>query len=1147
MPEREISLQGRPASVLRFPAPLRAAAPVEVQVSDTAGEGGYTELHCISNFSFHRGASHPDELVVQALKLGYRGIAITDECSVAGVVRAWDGLKQHHVHEADLWRKKHPDAEGDPPEPATLQLLYGSEFLLEDGARLVAIARDLAGWGGLCQAITDARRATTKGEYDVGAIDFALLAGCERIYLPHRPPGQPVEEAALQARVQQARDRFGAQGLWLGVQLLCDIDDDLWLELLTQAGGEAGLPLLACGDVHMHEPKRKRLQDVLTAVRQGRALGDCGFALQRNAQRYLRPVERLRSLYPAELLQATQQLAARCSFRMEDIAYHYPKETIPPGLTPAQALRQLVEQGVQKRYPQGPRAADLKQIEDELGLIAFKKYEMYFLTVEDIVRQARKLGILCQGRGSAANSVVCYCLGITEVRPEDSNLLFERFISKERDEPPDIDVDFEHQRREEVIQYIYKKYGRERAAIAAVVVRYRSRMAIRDVGAALGVPEGLVDTFAKDHYWFDKDILKKQIQESQERSGVSAPQALIEQWLELAYELRDFPRHLSQHVGGFVLTDGPLTRLVPVEPASMEKRSVIQWEKRDLEAVGLMKVDVLALGMLSALRRMLDFRNRWRGTPWTLQSIPRDQEAVFDMICTADTIGVFQVESRAQMSMLPRLLPREFYDLVVEVAIVRPGPIQGKMVHPYLKARQTKREGKPIVYAKNELERSLKRTLGVPIFQEQVMQLAMDAAGFTADRADRLRRSMAGWGRKGGVQDFQDELVKGMTSRGYADDFANGVFEQIKGFGEYGFPESHAASFALLVYLSCWIKCFEPAAFLAGILDAQPMGFYSVSQLVQDARRHAVEVRPVDVTVSGIDSLLEPAMPPRERLYSGIEWARHPRPKPDNGMPSIPAPGEPVWPGTRVPQPGRLAQPAVRLSLRLVGGLSAEAMKRIVKARTQAAFTSVEDLALRAELDTRDMQALAAADALGSLAGNRRQQMWEASAQKRAPALLRGVPVHEAALVLPAPGEHEDIVGDYASTGLTLRRHPLALLRPRLARWRLLSAQALRDLPHGTPVRGCGIVTMRQRPPTAKGTLFVTLEDETGIVNVIVWADQVEKYREALLKSRLLAVEGIWQRDSDSGGQVRHLLGRKFTDVSAWLGRLGSNKSRDFH
>jgi len=1127
MPEKEVNPQGRRErpSVLRFPVPARPPASEALEASPFPVL--YTELHCISNFSFQRGASHPDELVMRALKLGYQGIAITDECSVAGVVRAWDSLRQFNR---------------ELPEPVDLQLLYGSEFLLEDGARLVAIARDLDGWGGLCQAITAARMTEMdKGHYDIRAIDWQLLAGCERIYLPAR------QVDTVQVDLSAACERFGSQGLWLGVELLCDFDDDLWLSMLQQAGEAAGVPLLACGDVHMHAAGRKPLQDVISAVREGRAVGECGFALQRNAQRYLRPLERLETLYPPDLLRATQVLAARCSFRMEQIAYRYPKESVPPGLTPGQALNRLVLAGVRRRYPAGSSRKLRVQILKELRLIAFKNYEMYFLTVEDIVRFAREVKILCQGRGSAANSVVCYCLGITEVRPDDSNLLFERFISKERNEPPDIDVDFEHQRREEVIQYIYSKYGRDRAAIAATVVRYRSRMAIRDVGAALGVPEVLIDAFAKDHFWFDKDILEKQLVEVQAKTGVSAPQPLIDQWIELTAQLRDFPRHLSQHVGGFVLTEGPLTRLVPVEKASMEGRSIIQWEKDDLEAVGLMKVDVLALGMLSALRRMIDFRNVWRGTGWTMAEIPRDQAAVFDMICTADTVGVFQVESRAQMSMLPRLLPREFYDLVVEVAIVRPGPIQGGMVHPYLKARKRRREGQEILYVKDELKKSLERTLGVPIFQEQVMQLAMDAGGFSADEADQLRRSMAGWGRKGGVHHFQEKLVEGMIGRGYPAEFANAIFEQIKGFGEYGFPESHAASFALLVYLSCWIKCFEPACFLAGILDAQPMGFYSPSQLVQDARRHAVEVRPVDVTLSGIDSVLERFDGTQAPLYSGVEWASHPRPEAGMGMPACPAPGEPVWPGTQVPQPGRLAQPAVRLSLRLVAGLSAEGMKRIVAARAQSPFTSTEDLALRAELDTRDMQALAAADALMSLSGHRRQQMWEASAQKRSPALLRGVPVLEDPLVLPEASEAEEIIGDYASTGLTLRRHPLALLRERLRKKGLMTARQMRDKPHGTPVRACGIVTMRQRPPTAKGTLFITLEDETGVVNVIVWADAVERFRDIVLKSRLLAVEGVWQRDHESGGQVRHLLGRNFRDLTPWLGRLGTHKSRDFH
>ncbi|MEO7242399.1 MAG: error-prone DNA polymerase [Variovorax sp.] len=1076
----------------------------------------YAELHCLSNFSFQRGASHPDELVTRAYDLGYEALALTDECSVAGVVRADTALKEHI---AALAQEDAVHAEL-PPQHHAFKLLLGSEFAFE-GFRLLAIARDRVGWGGLCQFITAARMAAPKGSYQVSLqhSDFSLLRGCEVVFVPQRDESETDRIAGLVGEVAM---RLGAPP-WLAVELFNELDDDLWLATLQQVRLATGAPLLAAGDVHMHVRSRKPLQDVITAVREGSTVAECGFALQPNAERHMRSRLRLEMIYPRALLAATLELARRCTFGLHEIAYDYPLESVPAGLTPAQALRRLTVAGMRKRYPQGTPWKVRRQILHELELIAFKRYEMYFLTVEDIVRYARSQGILCQGRGSAANSAVCYCLHVTEVDPTMTNLLFERFISRERNEPPDIDVDFEHQRREEVIQYIYRKYGRERAAIAAVVVRYRSRSALRDVGKALGVPAALVDAFAKDHYWFDSEILEQRLVEAGERAGVQASPALIAQWLELTQQLRDFPRHLSQHVGGFVLTQTKLTQLVPVENASMPERSIIQWEKDDLEAVGLMKVDVLALGMLSAIRRAIDFRNAWRGQhgkgPWTMQQIPREAPEVYDMICAADTVGVFQIESRAQMSMLPRLKPRQFYDLVVEVAIVRPGPIQGGMVHPYLQARKRRDAGEEIKYIKDELAPALGRTLGVPIFQEQVMQLAMVAARFTADQADALRRSMAAWSRKGGVHRFREPLVEGMTANGYPLAFAEGIFKQIEGFGEYGFPESHAASFALLVYISCWLKCCEPACFLAAILDAQPMGFYSPSQLVQDARRHGVEVRPVDVTASDLDCTLE-------RSGASFHCKR-----------------EVV---------GRLAinpdQPAVRLGLRQVAHLSQTGARRLVAARVQAPFESVEDLALRADLDAGDMAALAAADALMALAGHRRQQVWQATAQRRAPQLLKGVPVHEEALQFEAASEGEEIVGDYAALGLTLRRHPLALLRPRFERLRLLTADQLRPLPHGSKVRACGIVTMRQRPPTAKGVMFVTLEDETGIVNIIVWKDLVEAQRGPLLKSQLLAVEGVWQRDEESGGEVRHLLAQGFRDLTPWLGRLAENRrSRDFH
>ena len=1080
---------------------------------------GYAELHCLSNFSFQRGASHPKELVARAAQLGYQALALTDECSVAGVVRAWEAAKECGLH-----------------------LIVGSEFVWGD-LRLVALARDAQGWGNLCEFITAARAVAPKGQYHVGSgSPFSLLQGCELLLAPCRERMGASDFVAVSACLSSARAQFGLNfdgHLWLAVELHLAPDDSLWLATLQRAGAALGLPLVAAGDVHMHARSRKPLQDVITAVQRGCSVAECGFALQPNAERHLRQRVRLAGIYPPELLAATLTVAARCTFSLGEIRYQYPLETVPPGMTPAQALAWLAQEGAMGRYPQGVPDWIAAQIRKELALIAHCQYEMYFLTVHDIVRFARSQGILCQGRGSAANSVVCYVLGITAVAPEDSHLLFERFISKERSEPPDIDVDFEHDRREEVIQYIYAKYGRERAAITAVVATYRTRSALRDVGKALAVAPALVDAFAKDHHWFDEGIAADRLQELAKGLGVPLHRHTAALWLELAAQLKGFPRHLSQHVGGFVLTQGKLTRLVPVEPASMEGRSVIQWDKDDLDTMGLLKVDVLALGMLSALRRCLQLRAVLRGEPWGLADIPREDAATYDMICAADTVGVFQIESRAQMSMLPRLQPRVFYDLVVQVAIVRPGPIQGGMVHPYLQARERRRHGQPLELEKPELEAALARTLGVPIFQEQVMQIAMIAAGFGPGMADDLRRSMAAWKRKGGVHRFERPLIGGMEARGYRTEFAQAIFQQMLGFGEYGFPESHAHSFALLSYASSWLKCHEPACFLAALLNSLPMGFYSASQLVQDARRHGVRVLPIDVLASHWDCTLEGPLA--------------------------------AVPGVALPQP------AVRLGLRLVSGLATAAGQRLVQIRQAlhdaavagkpgaapapalapefvpaTCFTSTEDLALRAQLSQQDLQALAAADALASLSGHRRQQMWDAAAQHTAPALWRDVPVHEVPLALPAAHEGEEIVFDYAATGLTLRRHPLALLRPRLARWRLQTALQLHSAPNGRKVRACGIVTMRQRPGTAKGTMFVTLEDETGPVNVIVWPALVEHWRQPLLGARLLAVEGVWQcspHGPDGQAVVRHLVAQRFKDLTPLLGRMAQalQGSRDFH
>ena len=1057
----------------------------------------YAELHVLSNFSFQRGASHARELVERAFELGYKALAITDECSVAGVVRA-------HVEAKALG----------------LKLLPGAEFRVqaEPAFCLVVLPHNAAGWGNLCEFITSARQAgerQQKGSYKVALdeTDFAQLADCEVLL---SPLPDALDTAALCTHANWAKRLFGERA-WLAVELLQGLDDALRLQQLQQVAQRTGLPLVAAGHVLMHKRSRKPLHDVMTAIEQGLPVHACGFALQANAEAHLRPRMRLADIYPAALLRATLAVAARCTFNLDEIRelYRYPvQDIVPSAETPTHCLRRLVAEGVKTRYPEGVGAEVLLQINKELALIEELAYEMFFITVYDIVRFANEQKILCQGRGSAANSAVCYCLGVTAVNPAESNLLFERFISRERSEPPDIDVDFEHQRREEVIQYIYAKYGHDRAAIAATVTRYQPRSAIRDVGKALAIDPELIDQFARENFWFDGSEV---LQDKLRQAGLATKAGPLLQWLDLSAQLIGFPRHLSQHVGGFVLTQGKLTRLVPVQPAAMEARRIIQWDKDDLDTMGLLKVDVLALGMLTAIKRCLNLVNPLRGSQLEMHSIAREDAQTYDMICEADTVGVFQIESRAQMSMLPRLKPRSYYDLVVEVAIVRPGPIQGGMVHPYLKAREAQRQGAAFQPEYPALNSALERTLGIPIFQEQVMQIAMIAADFTPGEADDLRRSMAAWKRKGGVDRFHDRLVGAMVRNDYSAEFAERIFSQILGFGDYGFPESHAASFAKLVYVSCWLKCHEPACFLAALINAQPMGFYAPSQLVQDARKHGVVVRSVDVMHSDWDCTLEAA---------------------------IDGPLMPQYPGIRTPQP------AVRLGLRLVAGLREAAVRRLLLARAQAPFTSTEDLVSRAQLDAREITALAAADALQALAGHRRQQVWQASAIKPAPLLLQSVPTHEAALDLPATPEGEDILFDYQSTGLTLRRHPVALLRPALARLGLLSAHALHALPDGEAAAACGIVTVRQQPQTAKGTIFVTLEDETGPVNVIVWKSLRDAQRAEVMHARLLAVYGVWQRSEESGtekgfGVVRNLVAHRLQDLTPWLGRLGT-RSRDF-
>ena len=1074
----------------------------------------YAELHCLSNFSFQHGASQPEELVQRAHALGYSALAITDACSVAGVVRAHEEAERLGLH-----------------------LVLGSELRVElPGGRaftLVALAHNLPGWGNLCECITHARMAAPKGQYRLTWDDVSQhsLADCEILLAGLDALTMETAWAVCHA----VRGLYGAS-VWLAATRGLGADDALRWQRLQQLAQLTGLPRVATGHVHLHVRSRKPLHDVLTAVRLGLPVAQCGRGLQANAELHLRSCARLAQLYPPELLAATLAIAARCTFSLKELRYQYPMEAVLPGMSPAQTLRHYTDEGARVRYPQGVPEGVSRQIEHELELIAALRYEMYFLTVHDLVRFARGRGILCQGRGSAANSAVCYCLGVTEVNPALSTLLFERFISRERDEPPDIDVDFEHQRREEVIQYIYQKYGRARAAITAVVTHYRPRSALRDVGRALEIPEPLINAMAKEHPgMYSREVLVERMESAIARVQADSadfkppPQRRLQLWLSLACELQRFPRHLSQHVGGFVLTQGPLTRLVPVENASMKDRSVIQWDKDDLDAVGLLKVDVLALGMLSAIRRCLVLIEQCRGRPMRMQDIPSEDPAVYAMISRADTVGVFQIESRAQMSMLPRLRPQTFYDLVVEVAIVRPGPIQGGMVHPYLKARA---HPEAVQYASPALREVLKRTHGVPIFQEQVMQVAMAAADFSAGEADQLRRSMAAWKRKGGVSKFYDRLVGGMLKNGYTQDYADQLFQQIEGFGEYGFPESHAASFALLVYASCWLKWYEPACFLAAMLNSQPLGFYGPAQLVQDAQRHGVEVRPVDVQHSAWDCSLEDVSPHAPSL-------RVDRCPPGGRILPWDGPAEKS-------SPHAPSQPAVRLGLRMVKGLARVASERLVEARRAGPFASTQDMALRCGLDVGDLRALASADALQSLSGHRRQQVWDASALRAAPALLQGVPIDEADLQLPAAEEGEEVVFDYAAVGLTLRSHPLALLRAQLAPRRLLTAAQMHPFPSGRLVRACGIVTMRQQPQTAKGVVFVTLEDETGSVNVIVWKAIKEQFREVVYRARLMAVYGVWQRDEESGGEVRHVVAKRLVDLTHLLGSL-STVSRDFH
>ncbi|PTR29975.1 DNA polymerase III alpha subunit [Luteibacter sp. OK325] len=1028
----------------------------------------YAELHALSDFSFQRGASNARELFERAKDIGYSALAITDECSLSGIVRAL---------EASL--------ESDLP------LIVGNEFRLEDGTVLVLLVENQAGYTELCRLITLGRRRASKGHYELHRADFESLA--EGLCLLWIPGPLNANDAALHDERARWVAKHFSDRAWLAVELHRGQHDDAELIALRELGARHVLPCVATGDVHMHLRRRRALQDVMTAIRLNHPVAEAGHALFPNGERHLRRRETIARIYPGDLIDETLVVAARCTgFDIRGINYVYPRELVPEGMDAPAYLRQLTYAGAATRWPEGIPVHLVERIEKELTLVGQMQYEAFFLTVQDIVRFARSREILCQGRGSAANSVVCFCLGITEVNPAQISTLFERFISIERDEPPDIDVDFEHERREEVLQYVFNKYGRERAALAATVISYRRKSAARDVGRALGLSEDQLDqlSHAYSHAHGDVPITVR----LQER-GFDIASRTIRQLVVLVEELNGMPRHLSQHVGGFVISDTPLHYLVPVENAAMDDRTIIQWDKDDLETMKLLKVDCLALGMLTCMRKAVDLLRKLGGKDYRrLADIPMNDPDTYAMIQHADTVGVFQIESRAQMSMLPRLKPACYYDLVIQVAIVRPGPIQGGMVHPYLQRR--KLPASEIVY-EHGVRPVLERTLGVPIFQEQVMAILQVVANFTAGESDELRRSMAAWKRRGGLQKFEPRIRHNMAKNGYTPEFTQQIIDQIQGFGSYGFPESHSAGFALIAYASSFMKCHHPAVFTCALLNSQPMGFYAPAQLVADLRRHGVEVRPPDVTTSDWDCTLEPLAKNADAF-------------------------------------------ALRLGLRLIGGLSADLGARIMAARTVAPFRDLADLARRAGMNRFERERLADAGALRVLSGHRHRARWESSGIERALPLLDNVA--EERPILRPPTLTENVFADYATHGLSLTAHPLSLIRKNLQSRRVRRASELETTRNGSWLRHAGLVTVRQRPQTASGITFVTLEDETGQVNVIVRPRVAEACRQALLDAVLLAVDGQWQ----SIDGVRHLIANRLHDFSDLLPALGS-VSRDFH
>ena len=1055
----------------------------------------FYELNTTTNFTFLTGASHPEELVSQAIQLGYAGIAITDECTLAGIVRAHIAAKKYNQEE-------------NPDKP--FKIIIGSRFKIDwhstKDMEIILLCPCREAYAELSSLITRARRRAPKGEYLIKIKDLSqFIERCLCIWLPSLT--MDANAKSMQRfqngfkQLKKLKKTFKNK-LWIGYPRLLNTHDyQRYLECIELAQ-HLNIPLVAQSQVVMHIKQRLKLQHCLSAIKENKTVQSLGKQIISNAEQHLRPLILLEERYPKKLLDETHKVADLCHFSLDELRYEYPDEVLPPDLSPTDYLAQLCFDGAKKRWPKGMTKKVEKQIQHELSLIKELKYEHYFLTVYDIVQFARNQKILCQGRGSAANSAICYCLFITEVDPTHSELLFERFISPERDEPPDIDVDFEHQRREEVIQYIYKKYSRDRAALTATVITYRLKSAIRDVGKALGFGQPVLEHLSKSLAWWDKpDSLQNYIKEM----NLSLDALLVNHFYELVMSILRFPRHLSQHVGGFIITRRPMSTLVPVENATMADRTVIQWDKYDIEALGLLKVDVLGLGMLTMIRKALEMTEQYSEIK-QLENIPKEDTKTYDMLCNGDTVGVFQIESRAQMSMLPRLKPRCFYDLVIQIAIVRPGPIQGNMVHPFLKRRNGEIEA---TYPNEEIKQVLERTLGVPIFQEQVIKLAMVAAGFSGGQADQLRRAMATWGRNGDLYQFKDKLINGMAKRGYSSEYAEQVFEQMKGFGSYGFPESHSASFAILAYFSAWIKRHHSAAFYCALLNSQPMGFYTPSQLVQDATRHQLKILPIDIDHSLWEShiLIDP------------ERANTLNAKPHQ----------------------------IRLGMHLVKGLNQTAADRIIAQRTIKPFNNIKDLVYRSKLNAIEKDALVQANALPRLANNRYQAQWQSLAIEQEKPLLHQLDTSEqksdsTEFDIAAPTVVEDMIADYKTTGLTLNQHPMAIMRENHWIETCKRANQLRQMRQGQFVKVAGVVTCRQRPGTAAGVLFITLEDETGNMNIIVWKTTLEKFKKEILTSRLLLIKGVIERER----KVVHVIAGHIQDISDKLPAFRRH-SRDFH